>query len=64
MTGAPAPQPRCPICAKPTLERYQAVLLETLLPTWIWHRWLSGAYAVPGEPDDEAETPVRPEESD
>jgi len=60
---APAPQKRCPICGKPTLERYKPFCSKRCADVDL-HRWLSGAYTVPGEPDDEAETPVRPEESD
>jgi endogenous inhibitor of DNA gyrase (YacG/DUF329 family) len=62
MTAATA-QPRCPICAKPTLERYKPFCSKRCADVDL-HRWLSGAYVVPGEPDDKAETPVRPEESD
>jgi endogenous inhibitor of DNA gyrase (YacG/DUF329 family) len=59
---APAPQKQCPICGKPTLERYKPFCSKRCADVDL-HRWLSGAYVVPGEADDEAETPVRPEES-
>jgi endogenous inhibitor of DNA gyrase (YacG/DUF329 family) len=47
----------------PTLERYKPFCSKRCADVDL-HRWLSGSYTVPGEPDDEAETPVRPEESD
>jgi len=55
------PNKQCPICGKPTLERYKPFCSKRCADVDL-HRWLSGAYAVPGEPDDDSEPPVRPEE--
>ena len=50
---ATAPQPRCPICAKPTLERYKPFCSKRCADVDL-QRWLVGAYALPASEDDEA----------
>lgn len=44
--------PRCPICGKPGVAE-RAPFCSARCADLDLHRWLSGAYAVPAEEDDE-----------
>ena len=44
----PAPTRRCPICGKPTLERFKPFCSARCADIDL-NRWLSGAYVIPGE---------------
>jgi len=59
----PASKKLCPICGKPVSERYKPFCSKRCADVDL-NRWLSGSYVVPGNPDDETEASVRPEESD
>jgi uncharacterized protein len=50
----PDPQSRkaCPICAKPTDERYKPFCSRRCADVDL-HRWLSGVYAAPVTADEE-----------
>jgi uncharacterized protein len=53
----PAPLPaakRCPICGKPTLERFRPFCSKRCADVDL-NRWLSGSYAVPAVEEDEGE---------
>ncbi len=53
----PTPRRRCPICGKPTLERFKPFCSARCADIDL-NRWLSGAYVIPGEElDGEAEIP-------
>ncbi|MFT4098762.1 MAG: DNA gyrase inhibitor YacG [Rhodoblastus sp.] len=43
---------RCPICAKPALERYRPFCSKRCADIDL-NRWLKGGYAIPGAPDAE-----------
>ncbi|XSG80897.1 MAG: DNA gyrase inhibitor YacG [Methyloligella sp. ZOD6] len=57
MTGSKRPQrekragaePKCPICGKPTVDVYRPFCSKRCADVDL-NRWLSGQYAVPGEP--------------
>jgi endogenous inhibitor of DNA gyrase (YacG/DUF329 family) len=55
---APAPEkPRpCPNCGKPASEEYRPFCSKRCADIDL-HRWLRGAYAIPGEPVDEETEP-------
>jgi endogenous inhibitor of DNA gyrase (YacG/DUF329 family) len=61
--NAPGKTKPCPLCGKPVVERYRPFCSKQCADVDL-HRWLSGAYAIPGSPDDEDEPTVPPEESD
>ena len=44
--ATPAASPRCPICAKPMLDRYRPFCSKRCADVDL-HRWLTGAYAIP-----------------
>jgi endogenous inhibitor of DNA gyrase (YacG/DUF329 family) len=53
----PAAAPTCPICGKPTAERYKPFCSKRCADVDL-SRWLKGGYAIPGEAaGDEDETP-------
>ena len=60
MTNPPATK-KCPLCGKETVQRYRPFCSKRCADVDL-HRWLSGAYAIPGAPTDEDEAPVPPEE--
>ena len=45
--AANVPKP-CPLCGKPASERYKPFCSRHCADVDL-HRWLSGAYAIPGE---------------
>jgi uncharacterized protein len=45
--------PRCPICRKPTVKAHRPFCSQRCAELDLG-RWLKGAYAVPGEPAEEA----------
>ena len=49
--GRPAAKP-CPICGKPSVEQYKPFCSSRCADIDL-HRWLSGAYAIPGNADDD-----------
>jgi endogenous inhibitor of DNA gyrase (YacG/DUF329 family) len=50
----------CPICGKPADARHRPFCSRRCADIDL-NRWLSGAYVVPGTPDEEEdETPVAP----
>jgi hypothetical protein len=51
--ATPAARP-CPICGKPVQETYRPFCSKRCADVDL-QRWLSGAYVVPGEPEDEAD---------
>ena len=61
---APASRPpRCPICGKPERQPFRPFCSRRCADVDL-NRWLSGAYAVPGKPEeteDEA-PPLTPDE--
>jgi len=60
----PDTAPRCPICGKPTAERYRPFCGKRCADVDL-NRWLSGAYVVPGKAEEEEdELPSAPHESD
>jgi hypothetical protein len=57
--SAPRPTKRCPICGKPTLQRFRPFCSKRCADIDL-HRWLGGRYAVPVvEEDASAETGER-----
>jgi endogenous inhibitor of DNA gyrase (YacG/DUF329 family) len=53
--------PRCPICGKPTVERYRPFCSSRCADVDL-HRWLGGRYAIPAvEPPDFEEARGEPE---
>jgi endogenous inhibitor of DNA gyrase (YacG/DUF329 family) len=53
----PTPPRRCPICGKPSVERFKPFCSARCADVDL-NRWLSGAYAIPGEPvEGEPEIP-------
>lgn len=42
----------CPICAKPAVERYRPFCSKRCADVDL-NRWLSGAYAIPGRPEED-----------
>jgi hypothetical protein len=53
---------RCPICGKPTAERYRPFCGKRCADVDL-NRWLSDVYAVPGnEAEEEGELPSPPRE--
>ncbi|MFD0988264.1 DNA gyrase inhibitor YacG [Methyloligella solikamskensis] len=48
-------KPKCPICGKPTAEDYRPFCSKRCADVDL-NRWLSGRYAVPGEPAGQAPT--------
>jgi endogenous inhibitor of DNA gyrase (YacG/DUF329 family) len=49
--------PRCPICGKPPVDRYQPFCSKRCADVDL-SRWLKGGYAIPGaEAEEEDETP-------
>ncbi len=47
----------CPICGKPAADKFQPFCSRRCADVDL-HRWLSGVYAVPGDPEeDEDGTP-------
>ena len=57
--NAPASRPRrCPICGKPALDPFRPFCSRRCADVDL-NRWLSGAYAVPGKPEEtEDEAPT------
>lgn len=51
--AAPKSVARCPICRKPTVKAHRPFCSKRCAELDLG-RWLKGAYAVPGEPADEA----------
>jgi endogenous inhibitor of DNA gyrase (YacG/DUF329 family) len=60
----------CPICGKPTEQRYRPFCSRRCADIDL-SRWLSGAYAIPAEPDPEDDPeaasagspPINPDET-
>jgi endogenous inhibitor of DNA gyrase (YacG/DUF329 family) len=53
----PASEPACPICGKPTADRYKPFCSRRCADVDL-SRWLKGSYAIPGEPaGDEDDAP-------
>lgn len=52
----PASAPKCPICGKPTAPDARPFCSKRCADVDL-HRWLSGAYTVPGAADDDDEAP-------
>ncbi|QRG04484.1 DNA gyrase inhibitor YacG [Xanthobacter dioxanivorans] len=48
----PAPAKPCPICRKPSVERYRPFCSKRCADVDL-NRWLSGSYAIPGRPEDD-----------
>lgn len=48
--GVPRPPPPCPICARPVVARENRPFCSARCRQVDLGRWLSGAYAIPGEP--------------
>jgi endogenous inhibitor of DNA gyrase (YacG/DUF329 family) len=47
-----AKNPRCPLCGKPTEERFRPFCSRRCADVDL-HRWLSGGYAIPVQDSDE-----------
>ena len=47
----PEPERPCPICGKPALPEFSPFCSKRCADIDL-HRWLSGAYAIPGPEDD------------
>ncbi len=47
--------PKCPICGKPTVAEYRPFCSKRCADVDL-NRWLSGRYAVPGEPAGQTPT--------
>lgn len=52
--SAPRPVKCCPICGKPAVAAYRPFCSPRCADVDL-HRWLAGAYVLPGQPLDEAE---------
>ncbi|MBU6444704.1 MAG: DNA gyrase inhibitor YacG [Alphaproteobacteria bacterium] len=55
--SVPGPEgsaPRCVICGKPQVARFRPFCSKRCANIDL-NRWLKGAYAVPGRPEDEEE---------
>lgn len=52
----PASAPKCPICGKPTDAAVRPFCSKRCADVDL-HRWLKGAYTVPGSAEDEDEAP-------
>jgi endogenous inhibitor of DNA gyrase (YacG/DUF329 family) len=50
--NAPRSAKQCPICRRPTVERYRPFCSKRCADIDL-NRWLSGAYVVPGSADAE-----------
>jgi endogenous inhibitor of DNA gyrase (YacG/DUF329 family) len=50
------PTKPCAVCGKPQIERFRPFCSRRCADIDL-HRWLSGAYAVPGVEDEEGEAP-------
>jgi endogenous inhibitor of DNA gyrase (YacG/DUF329 family) len=59
MSAATPPARPCPICGKPAQEAYRPFCSKRCADVDL-QRWLSGAYVIPGEPEDEGDTEARP----
>jgi endogenous inhibitor of DNA gyrase (YacG/DUF329 family) len=56
----PAPPVRaCPICGKPAEAAYRPFCSKRCANVDL-QRWLSGAYVIPGEPEEEGGAEARP----
>lgn len=51
-TGAPRSAKPCPICGKPSVERYHPFCSKRCADVDL-NRWLSGAYAIPVVADED-----------
>lgn len=59
-----APAKPCPICGKPSVQRFRPFCSKRCADIDLG-RWLKGGYVVPGEPVDEAENvPARREDDE
>jgi endogenous inhibitor of DNA gyrase (YacG/DUF329 family) len=54
---SPARTPRCPICGKPQADRFRPFCSQRCAEVDL-HRWLSGAYAIPGSAEDDDAGPA------
>ena len=66
MSGADAPQKApqarpCPICGKPAVEKYRPFCSKRCADVDL-NRWLSGAYAIPGAPEEDVDGESGPAE--
>jgi len=62
MTAPQPPVRPCPICAKPADAIYAPFCSKRCADVDL-QRWLSGAYVIPGEPEEEGEAGLqRPED--
>lgn len=49
----------CPICQKPTVAHYRPFCSSRCAHVDLG-KWLSGSYAIPGEPVEESDLPTDP----
>ena len=49
--AVPSKEKGCPICGKPAVEKYRPFCSRRCADVDL-NRWLSGAYAVPGKPEE------------
>jgi hypothetical protein len=54
MTAPTSPSRPCPICGKPAQAAYRPFCSKRCADVDL-QRWLSGAYVIPGEPEEEGE---------
>ncbi len=57
--SATAPPARCPICRKAVHEAYRPFCSKRCADIDL-QRWLSGAYVIPGEPEEEGDAGALP----
>jgi hypothetical protein len=63
MTTKIPPARPCPICGKPAVADYSPFCSKRCADVDL-QRWLSGAYVISGEAEDEGETSVQPPDDD
>jgi len=63
MTAPKPASPPCPICAKPAEAVYAPFCSKRCADVDL-QRWLSGAYVIPGEPDEDGAAGARPPEDE
>jgi endogenous inhibitor of DNA gyrase (YacG/DUF329 family) len=59
MSAATPPARPCPICGKPAQTAYQPFCSKRCADVDL-QRWLSGAYVIPGAPEDEGDAEAPP----
>jgi hypothetical protein len=63
MTAPTSPSRPCPICGKPAQAAYRPFCSKRCADVDL-QRWLSGAYVIPGEPEEEGEAGGWPAEDE